>query len=386
MKITRIDGHPLDFPQRPPWGYAKGWVPSAPALLIEVHTDEGVSGWGEGYGPPLAVLAALRSLCEPPALGADPFRTEGLWARLLHDARDFTAAGVALAAISALDIACWDIKGKALGVPVCTLLGGPVRETLPCYASAVRYLRRPDDPTALTDPADLALDFAAQGFSAVKMAVGLLSAEEDLKRVRRVRAALPPGVGLMVDANQAYTARQATPVGLALQDLGVAWFEDPLPPDDLPGYETLRTRLSMALAGGETLSTRAGYREVLTRRLFDVILPETGLAGGLTECKKIVDMAWAFGVEASPHGYASAVGTAAAVHLAAALPCQPSPARPDLPPFEWAPGPFSRVADLMTRPFEVRDGVLRVPLDRPGLGVEIDLDALRRRRMKSNPE
>ncbi len=379
MKITRIDGYPLDFPQRPAWGYAKGWVTSAPALLIEVHTDEGISGWGEGYGPPAAVLAAIRSLCEPVAIGADPFRTEALWGRVYHDARDFTTSGVALAALSAVDIACWDIKGKALKVPVCTLLGGPVRTELPCYASAVRYLRDPDDSTGLADPATLALDFVSQGFGAVKMTVGLLSPEEDLKRVRRVREALPAGTGLMIDANQAYTARQATGVGLALQDLGVTWFEDPLPPDDLPGYEALRSRLTVALAGGETLSTRVGFREALVRHLFDIILPETGLAGGLTECKKIVDMAYAFGVECTPHGYASAIGTAAAVHLAAALPFQPSPVRPALLPFEYAPAPFSRLGGLMTQPFDVRDGVLRVPLDRPGLGVEIDREALKRR-------
>jgi D-galactarolactone cycloisomerase len=103
------------------------------------------------------------------------------------------------------------------------------------------------------------------------------------------------------------------------------------------------------------------------------------LAGGLTECKKIADLAYAFGVECTPHGYASAVGTAAALHLAAALPFQPSPARPDALPFEYAPEPFNRIGDLLVRPLEVAGGAIRVPLDRPGLGVEIDRAALKRR-------
>jgi D-galactarolactone cycloisomerase len=158
----------------------------------------------------------------------------------------------------------------------------------------------------------------------------------------------------------------------------VAWFEDPLPPDDLPGYAALRPRVAIPLAGGEALGGLAGYREVLARRLFDIILPETGLAGGLTECKKIVDMAYAFGVECTPHGYASAVGTAAALHLAAALPPQPSPARPALLPFEWAPEPFNRVNELLQTPFEVTAGQIQVPIDRPGLGVEIDRASLAR--------
>jgi D-galactarolactone cycloisomerase len=185
MRITRIEGHPLTFPQQPAWGYAKGWVDSAPALLIEVHTDEGIVGWGEGYGPPAATLAMIRSLCEPVVLGADPMRSEEVWSRLYHDARDFAASSTALAAISAIDIACWDIRGKALGVPVCTLLGGPIRAAVPCYASAVRYLRDEHGDGALADPVDLALEFVEQGFQAIKMTVGLLEPAADLGCARR---------------------------------------------------------------------------------------------------------------------------------------------------------------------------------------------------------
>jgi len=377
MKITGIKGYPLDFPQRPSWGYAKGWVDSAPALVIEIQTDEGISGLGEGYGPPLPILEMIRSLCEPVVVGADPFRTEDLWARMHHNARDFGSTSGAIAAISAIDIACWDIKGKALGVPVCLLLGGAVRTELPCYASAVRYQRDPENPTVLACPTDLALEFVGKGFAAIKMTIGLLEPDKDLERVRCVREALPPEIDLMIDANQAYTVRQATIVGRALQDLGVDWFEDPLPPDDLFGYETLRSRLTISLAGGESLSTRAGFREVLTRHLLDIILPETGLAGGLTECKKIVDMAHAFGVACSPHGYASVVGTAAAAHLAAVLPFQASPMQQALLPFEYSPSPFGRLDDLLVEPFELQQGVLQVPLHRPGLGVELNPEALK---------
>ena len=382
MKITRIDGYPLDFPQDPPWGYAKGWVSSAPALIIEVYTDEGLSGLGEAYGPPRAVHAMVRSLCEPLAVGADPFGTESLWARMVHEARDFTTSGAALAAISAIDIACWDIKGKALGVPVCTLLGGPVRRALPCYASAIRYLRDPSTSDELADPARTASSFANQGFGAMKMAIGLLEPTRDLERVKRVRESLGPDVDLIVDANQAYQVRQAADVGRALEDLGVLWFEEPLAPDDLPGLTALRKRLRVPLAGGEALATRAGFRRVISRHLLDIIVLETGLAGGLTECRKILDMAQAFGIESTMHGYASVVGTAAALHLAAAMPPPASPAPWTMLPFEYAPEPFSRSGDLALEPLVCREGVIEVPLDRPGLGVELDRDALERRLMR----
>lgn len=377
MKITRVECYPLDFPQNPPWAYAKGWVNNAPTLLIEMHTDEKLSGWGEGYGPAKPIRAMVENFCESTVIGADPFRTEDLWMRLHHDARDFGASSIALAAISALDIACWDIKGKALNVPVCTLLGGPVRTELECYAASIRYLRQ-GNGDALADPTEIALDFCAQGFTAIKMSIGWLDPAEDLERVKRVRAALPDHIKLMMDANHAYSARQATEVGRALQDLDALWFEDPLAPDDLPGLELLRARLSIALAGGETFAGRAGFREVLMRHLMDIILPETGLAGGLTECKKIADMANAFGVEVTPHGYASVVGTAAAMQLAAALPFQPSPAHPNPLPFEFSPAPFHRFGELLVNPFEFKNGMLRVPLERPGLGIEIDREALKR--------
>ena len=155
------------------------------------------------------------------------------------------------------------------------------------------------------------------------------------------------------------------------------------PPDDLPGYESLREAVGLPLAGGESLLGRAGFRDFLTRRVFDVAIPETGLAGGLTECKKIADLAWTFGVECTPHGYASVVGTAAAIHLAASLLPQPPSGSAKPLPFEWAPEPFSRLGGLAADGFDFDHGKIRVPLDRPGLGVELDRAALKKRLMTS---
>lgn len=381
MKLTRVVTYPLDFVQEPAWAYAKGWVHNAPALLIEAQTDEGINGWGEAYGPAKPIAAMVENFCEYAVIGADPFRTEDLWARLYHDARDFGASSIALAAISALDIACWDIKGKALNVPVCTLLGGHVRTELECYASSVRYLNARDGQT-LQDPVELATEFEAQGFNAIKMNIGWLDPNQDLQRVRRVRRSLAQDTQLMVDANHAYTSRQAVEVARKLQELDVMWFEDPLAPEDFSGLEALRERTTIALAGGETFAGRAGFQQVLTRHLLDIVLPEVGLAGGLTECKKIADMASAFGVQVTPHGYASVAGTAAAIHLAAALPFQPSPVRPNPLPFEYSPAPFHRFGDLLVEPFQVKNGMLHVPIERPGLGIEIDRNALQRRLMR----
>ena len=139
MKIANINGYVINFPQNPPWGYSKGWVTSAPTLLIELLTDDGVVGWGEAYGPPKPIYEVIQSLFPGSISGGDPFETEKLWGKLRHEIRDHSQGGVAMAAISAIDIACWDIKGKALNTSVCNILGGPVRSELTCYGSAIRY-------------------------------------------------------------------------------------------------------------------------------------------------------------------------------------------------------------------------------------------------------
>ena len=374
MKITGVKGYALDFPQNPPWGYSKGWVDSAPLGLIEVQTDQGLIGWGEAYGPPGPVLRMIDDFCDDVVVGFDLYRTEALWATLRHHARDHSQSGVALAAISALDIACWDIKGKALGVPVCTLLGGAVREKLDCYASAIRYTREDNDDT-VADPLPLVERFFEAGYGAVKMAIGLLDLASDVERVRRVRAHLPDNVGLILDANHAYTVRAAKRLVGLIGDLDILWLEDPLPQEDIPGYQLLRKATAMPLASGETLATRSGFREALLAGVFDVMLPEVGLAGGLTEAAKVWDVAATFGVECTPHGYAGAVGTAAAVHLAASRCAQPWPGAPAPLPFEWTPAPGDRFGDIATDPLRCTNGEVEVPLDRPGLGIDINRDA-----------
>jgi D-galactarolactone cycloisomerase len=378
MKITSVNGYVLNFPQDPPWGYSKGWVTSAPTLLIELSTNEGISGWGESYGPPRPIFEMIQNLTSLNVIGSDPFQTEKLWAMLRHEIRDHSQGGIAMAAISAIDIACWDIKGKALNAPVCKLLGGPVREELECYASAIRYTKDPDQSDSLADPVTLAKIFVDQGFSAIKLAIGMLSISEDIVRIKRVREFLPPDVDLMIDANHAYNSRVAIELAKQIENLDIFWLEDPLAQDDLPGYQSLRQSTSIPLAGGETLSGRPAFRDVLAENIFDVLIPETGLAGGLTEAKKIFDLSDVFGVGCTPHGFASVVGTAAAIHLAASHAPNPSSTRSETLPFEWTPSPLDRFGDLAITPFECANGKIAVPIERPGLGVEIDRDILGR--------
>ena len=374
MKIASVDGYVLNFPQDPPWGYSKGWVTSAPTLLIELSTNDGISGWGEAYGPPKPIFEMIKTLISLNVIGSDPFETEKLWAILRQEIRDHSQGGIAMAAISAIDIACWDIKGKVLNAPVCKLLGGPVCEELGCYASAIRYTKNSAQSDTLSDPVNLAKEFVDQGFAAIKLAIGMLDLREDIARIKRVREFLPSDVNLMVDANHAYNARTAIELAKQIESLDIFWLEDPLAQDDLPGYQSLRQSTSIPLAGGETLSGRPAFRDVLAENIFDVLIPETGLAGGLTEAKKIFDLCDVFGVGCTPHGFASIVGTAAAIHLAATHALNPSSTGLETLPFEWAPSPSDRFGNLAITPFECANGKIAIPIERPGLGVEIDRD------------
>ena len=377
MKISNINGYVISFPQNPPWGYSKGWVTSAPTLLIELSTDSGIVGWGEAYGPPKPIYEVIQSFFSESIFGVDPFETEKLWGKLRHEIRDHSQGGVAMAAISAIDIACWDIKGKALNTSVCSMLGGAVRTELTCYASAIRYTKDPDQSDSLVDPVVPARVMLDQGFSAVKLAIGMLSIGDDLARIKRVREFLPSDIGLMIDANHAYTSRAAIELANKLEAIDIFWLEDPLAQDDLPGYHSLRQATSIPLAGGETLSGRPAFRDILLENVFDILIPETGLVGGLTEAKKVFDMSDTFGVECTPHGFASVIGTAAAIQLAASHAANPFSSGSRSLPVEWTPPPLDRFGNLALNPLRCQDGKVAVPLDQPGLGVEIDRDALR---------
>jgi D-galactarolactone cycloisomerase len=281
--------------------------------------------------------------------------------------RDYGQKGLAVAAISGIDIALWDIKGKATGLPVCKLLGGCFRDRVQTYATGL-YFRRVDDlPAAL---AAEAAGYVAEGFQAVKMKVGLGLAA-DRANLRAVRAAIGPEIVLMADANHAFDSKEAIRLGRVMEDLGLYWFEEPVPPEDIDGYVEVKAALDLAIAGGEAEFTRYGFRTLLGRRAVDIVQPDTCNAGGLTECKRIMALALAHGIHYMPHVWGSAVGLAANLHLAATVPDNPPCLRPTPLLFE-----FDRTENLFRdqlalTPIRHHQGWLTVPTG-PGLGIEID--------------
>ena len=340
MKITHVRTHVLEAKLSQPFAYSRAWYATRMAMIVEIETDDGVVGWGECYGPAWMTAAVVKSV-SPLLVGADPLRTDWLWQEIYATLRDHGQKGVVIQGMSGIDIALWDIKGKHFGVPVYRLMGGPLRTEVRAYATGL-YRRASGDPVQYL--AEEAAEYVKDGFGAVKLKVGF-GVEEDARVTRAVREAVGSDVALMVDANHGYDAVAAIRLGRMIEALDIGWFEEPVPPEDLSGYRDVKAAISIPIAGGECEFTRFGFRDLLVSRAVDIVQPDTCAAGGLSECKKIADMAWSFGVRYNPHVWGTGIAIAASLQLLAVLP-------PHTPPSLKSVEPM----------------LMRISLGRPGLG------------------
>jgi D-galactarolactone cycloisomerase len=371
MIINSIRTHVLAAKLSEPFAYSRAWYDTRTAMLVEIETDQGLIGWGECYGPARMTAAVVDSVA-PWLIGEDPLRTDYLWQQVYSRLRDHGQKGVVIEGLSGIDIALWDIKGKHFGVPVHRLLGGALRTEVQAYATGL-YRRKAGDP--LRYLAEEAAGYVAEDFKAVKLKVGF-GVEEDAAVTRAVREAIGPNVALMVDANHAYDATAAIRLGRMIEPLDIGWFEEPVPPEDVAGYRAVKDALSIPIAGGECEFTRFGFRDLLVSRALDIIQPDTCASGGLSECKKIADMAEAFGVRYNPHVWGTGVAIAASLQLLAVLPAHTPPSLAPLEPmleFDRTEHPIRQA--ILTRAIEHVGGVVRIP-DGPGLGIDVDRNAL----------
>lgn len=379
MTIRELRTYVLSAPvERPFYSALSGRVTRRASLVVEVITDEGLGGFGEalchGRQPPeLAQSVAEHSLREL-VVGRDPFDAGVLWEEMYNRTKDFGMKGAVIGAISAVDIALWDLMGKAAGKPVYKLLGGAFRTTVQPYATGFYRIDGGRYPDALVTEA---LGYVERGFTAFKVKIGF-GVEDDLRTVSAIRSAVGPGVRIMVDANHAYNAAVARRLIRALEEYDVFWVEEPISPEDLEGYAELRAMGSpLLIAGGENEFTRHGFWPWITRRALDVLQPDIAAGGGFTGLRQIMDLALAAGLLVNPHVWGTAIGLAASLQFLAVVP--PSPiSRGSFEPmleYDQSVHPFRR--ELVEHPPEMTDGLVAVP-DRPGLGIEINRSVLER--------
>lgn len=373
MKITKIRTHVLEARLSEPFAYSRAWYDTRMAMIVEIETDEGITGWGECYGPAWLTAAAVKVMT-PWLVGMNPLHTDRLWQETYARLRDHGQKGAVIEGLSGVDIALWDIKGKFFGVPAYELMGGPLRTEVQAYATGL-YRRKTGNPLDYL-PREAA-EYVADGFKAVKLKVGF-GVEEDAAVTHAVREAIGPRVALMVDANHAYDAVAAIRLGRKIEALDIGWFEEPVPPEDREGHLQVKRAISIPVAGGECEFTRLGFRDMLIARAFDIVQPDTCAAGGLSECKKIADMAQAFGVRYNPHVWGTGIAMAASLQLLAVLPTHTPTSLAPLEPmleFDRTEHPIRRA--VLKEPIEHVNGVVRIP-NGPGLGIEVDRDALAR--------
>ncbi len=323
-------------------------------LFLRLETDEGLCGIGEGSGWPRVVQTAVQDL-KPILIGENPFDIERLWQKMRVAMMGHGDTGVVGGgALTAIDMALWDLKGKVLGTPVWNLLGGKVRDRLRCYAHA-------------KDVAG-ALALAERGMTAVKLG----GVADILRRVEDVRAALPPEVDLMVDLHGPpwMPAADAITLGRSLERHGLLFLEEPVAPEDIDGLRRLRRQLALPIAAGERWATGWGLRRLLDEGLVDVLQPDSGRAGGITQLKKIAALAEAHMVQFAPHaGSLGPIAEYAAAHVMASIPNALMMER--LEP-DWT-GRYDAVVPAL----RCVDGFITVP-DAPGLGVEINEEFIAR--------
>ena len=376
MLITNIEGFNLSSPLERPFGWSNGWISARVVGLLKIETDEGITGWGEGYVGARGDF--VKQLFGDLLIGADPLNRNALWQGMFDRVYNGNnAGGFGGSAISAVDIALWDIAGKAAGQSVSDLLGGRIRDKVAVYATGLYYTEG-EFPTRLLDEATMYVEL---GFKGMKTKIGGLPIAEDVQRVAAIRRAIGDDIRLMVDANQAYPAATAIRIGNQLADLDITWFEEPVNAKDVDAYLQVQAAVPMPVAGGENLRTRYEFKDFFARRAYDIAQPDVVNAGGITEMRNIAMTANSYGILVNPHVWGSPVMIAASLHLASTIP--PCPPAYEPRPYEQEPVmEFDRTPSgiregITAEPFDQQDGFITVPTA-PGLGVEIDEDAVRR--------
>ena len=370
LMISSVSAIPLTAHMQEGTRTSQGAYGAVSIVLVEIRTTDGITGFGEclaRFGP-RAYASFINEVLAPRLVGSSAFDIRRHWQQM-RMALSGRAGGMLIEALAGVDIALWDVVGKALGQPVHRLLGGMGRTAVDCYASSINW-------ASLEKMEEQAEHCVSLGFKAIKVKLGTPVARA-IESAARVRQVVGPAIRLGADANWAYSLDEAVAVGHALHGLDYWFFEEPIVPEDIAGYAHLRRSVPVMLAAGESDYTVAHAAQLLKDRLVGIIQPDVARAGGISETRDIAALAQAFNVAYAPHvGWSGAVCAAASLQLAAAMPAFTSfecmfianPLRDAL-----TTEPVGAAKDLV-------DGQLAVPRG-PGLGIEIDWDAVARFRV-----
>ena len=376
MKISSIKSHVLRYELDKELGYSQQYYKHRTAHLVEIETDEGITGWGECFGPGNIALAnkyIVEKVIQPLIIGEDPINKEYIWHKVYNLLRDSGQKGMPIQALSGIDIALWDILAKKAKLPLYQLLGGKTNNKIPVYGYGMMLQKKSVEELCELFKKE-ANQIKEKNFKAMKMKVGL-GPKEDLKLVSAVREVIGNDFKLMVDANHAYNKNDALYVGRGLDEMKIYWFEEPVAPEDYDGYKELKEKLKINIAGGEAEFTKYGWNELIKNNCIDIAQPEVCGLGGITEYLKVSALAQSNFIPIVNHVWGSALCVAVNLHLLTSLPDMPGGLFPTKSMLEFDTTEKNIfITDLAEEKFSILDQVkdkdgFASPLENIGIGI-----------------
>ena len=384
MKINSIKSHVLRYELDKELGYSQQYYKHRTAHLVEVETDEGITGWGECFGPGNIALAnkyIVEKVIQPLIIGEDPINKEYIWHKVYNLLRDSGQKGMPIQALSGIDIALWDILAKKAKLPLYQLLGGKTNNKIPVYGYGMMLQKKTVEELCELFKKE-ANQIKEKNFKAMKMKVGL-GPKDDLKLVSAVREAIGDNFKLMVDANHAYNKNDALYVGRGLDEMDIYWFEEPVAPEDYDSYRELKDKLKTNIAGGEAEFTKYGWNQLIKNNCIDIAQPEVCGLGGITEYLKISALAQANFIPIVNHVWGSALSVAVNLHLLTSLPDMPGGLFPTKSMLEFDTTEKNIfITDLAEEKFSIldqvkdKDGFIS-PLENIGIGINPKKDFIK---------
>ena len=367
MKITNVTATVLRLPE-----ISSAADGTQDDLIIAVETDEGITGYGEVDTAPYvgkAVIDAYMShgTCyglREVVVGSDPFDYEQIWNEMWDKTYYYGRSGPVIHVMSGIDMAIWDIMGKAVGKPVHKLLGGSYTDKVRAYASALM-------PVNTDGVKKMADTYVSQGYTAIKFGWGPLGYDVhyDIELIKTARKAAGDNVEIMIDIGKRYRLKESIYVAKALEQLNIYWLEEPLPAEDYIGYKRLTESTTMRIATGEEESGRLAFARLINETHIDIVQPDMSRCGGLTEAKKIAMMTADANILCVPHAFKTGVLVAASIQFIASVPHAPF--------LEFSVTESSIRKELLLNPFVQKDGFVAVP-QTPGLGIELNPEVIRK--------
>lgn len=366
MKISKIISYVLNEDLEKEFFFSQWEYSNRKICILKIICDNGIVGWGEAYGPATVVKESVNYIKQN-IIGMNPLDSDIIWSTLFRRVHDYGRSGVFVSAISAIDIALWDIKGKYHKLPVSTLLGGSYREKIRPYATGLYFS---DSKTLTDDLCNEAMEYVNEGFKSIKMKVGL-NIKSDVNNVKAVRNTIGPDIELMIDSNHAYSYDEALKLSKKLEDQDIKWFEEPLSPEFYDQYSDFKSKSLIPVAAGECEYLRYGFQKLLDKNCIDFLQMDICSCGGLTEAKRISALSSAKGVKVIPHTWGSGIAFYTAINFISNL--EPIPGRlyNEDAYIEYDRTENKIRENIIKNNIIMKDGYISVN-HKPGLGIDVD--------------